>query len=57
MSKPDYSKLTDDEFMRILEGIVSRMKTSELLAIPGILEILKEELNNDVLEWWEQEQE
>lgn len=50
-----YDKLTDDEFTNILEMIVGRMTTAELMAIPGIHEILREELNNEVLEMWEEQ--
>ena len=53
----DYSKMTQDDFQRHLEKVVKGMSTAELLAVPGILEVLSEELNNEVLESWEAEQE
>ncbi len=39
-----------DNFTEILEELASKMSTAELLAIPGIYEILAEELNNEILE-------
>ena len=37
----------DNELIRIVE---EEMKTGELLSIPGIYEILAENLNNEILE-------
>lgn len=37
------------DFDKKLEELVSKMSTAELLATPGIYEILSEELNNEVL--------
>jgi hypothetical protein len=51
----DYSRMTTDDFQRILEEKVALLGTAELLAIPGIHEILSEELNNEILEQWEEE--
>ncbi len=47
------SEMTTDEFDGILEGIVDMMTPAQILSIPGIYEILAEELNNDVLDTWE----
>lgn len=48
----DYSKMTDDEFNGILKEIVDGMSGAEILAIAGVYEVLREELNNEVLERW-----
>mgnify|MGYP005844010907 CR=1 FL=1 len=52
---PDYSKLTQDEFDTYLEEVVGTLTPVQLLAIPGIYEILSEELNNDILALWAQD--
>ena len=54
--KDPYANMTDEDFDRILEDHVAKLNAAALLAIPGIYEILSEELNNSVLEAWEQEQ-
>jgi len=41
--------VTDDIFDGALETMVDGMNGSRLLSIPGIYEILSEELNNDIL--------
>ena len=41
--------ITDEMFNKELDDVVNNLSTSELLAIPGIYEILREELNNEVL--------
>jgi rubrerythrin len=48
-----YEKMTDDEFTKCLEDILSETSTGELLSIPGIYEIVSEHFNNEVLEKWE----
>lgn len=45
----DYSYVTEEMFQQKLEEIVGRMSTDQLLATPGVAEILREELNNEVL--------
>lgn len=50
-----YAGLTGDQFAEILEEIVGNTSASALLGIPGIYDILSEELNNVVLERWEQD--
>ncbi len=50
-----YSAMTHDEFDAILDRLVGRMTTAEIMGYPGVYEILREELNNEILEVWEQE--
>jgi hypothetical protein len=50
--EPDYSKMTDEEFEEILEEKVSRMTASEILSIGEVNSILREHLNNEILETW-----
>ena len=52
----NYSKLTNDEFYKILCEIMDENRNS-LLDVPGAYEIFSEYFNNDVLERWEQRQE
>ena len=47
---PDYSSVTQEEFDEKLEEILGRMSVDQLMAIPGFYEIVREELNNEVLE-------
>ena len=44
--------MTDNEFDGILESIVDGLTAAQILAIPGIYEVLREELNNDILDTW-----
>ena len=44
------SKVTTEQFDAILEEIVGKMSAGALLAIPGVYEVLSEELNNEVLQ-------
>jgi len=46
-------EITQSEFDRLLLDMVDTMNGSTILAIPGVYEIVAEELNNDVLEAWE----
>lgn len=48
-----YQNMTDQDFDTILEQIVSKMSASQILAIGDVNMILREELNNDVLNAWE----
>lgn len=43
------SEITDDLFDGALCSIMSGMATTEILAIPGVYEIMCEELNNEVI--------
>jgi hypothetical protein len=45
----DYDWVTDDMFDGALESIVDGMSAAEILRITGVYEVLREELNNDVL--------
>jgi len=56
-SPEDYSWVTSEMFDNALEALVDEMTVAELLATPGIREILNEELNNAVLERLEGERE
>lgn len=47
-----YKNMTEDDFFDHLEGIIREMSVREVLAIPGIYDVLKEYFNNDVLESW-----
>lgn len=46
----DYSKMTNEEFDEILNELASQ---EDLMSIPGVYEIVREHLNNAVLEEWE----
>lgn len=52
----DYSAITDEQFDLLLADVMDTKYTvpSELLLIPGIYEVVSEELNNDVLAAWEE---
>ena len=53
----DYSKMTQEDFERILIKLVNQSPASYLLDIPGVLELVAEDYNNNILEHWQQEQE
>ena len=55
MSK--YDKMTQGDFTTHLHRVLQDTTAWELLAIPGIYEILSEHFNNDVLDSWREEQE
>ena len=48
----DYSKMTNAEFVEILEGIVKE-EGANILSVPGVYEVLSEFYNNEVLKIWE----
>jgi hypothetical protein len=49
----DYTKMTDDDFDSILESLVKEMTAQEILYnISGCYELIREHLNNDVLDKW-----
>lgn len=52
----DYSKLGNEKFDQLLLEEVKRLSAEEILAVPGVYEIMREEFNNAVLEAWEKEQ-
>lgn len=49
----DYSGMTDEEFDEILVDIVDTAPTSSWFSVDGVYQALAEELNNDVLQEWE----
>lgn len=51
-----YDAMTNEDFDRILEELVSKMTAGEILSYGDVNMILREELNNDVLTAWENEQ-
>ncbi len=53
----DYSTMTKDEFDGRLFSIADALGTDYLLTIPGVYELVAEELNNDILDAWAAEQE
>jgi hypothetical protein len=49
-------KITNEQFDAKLTEILDGMNGAQLLAIPGLYEVVSEELNNDVIEAIEAEQ-
>ena len=47
---PDYDHITDEMFDRELQRLMGEMSADDLLMIPGIYEIMREHLNNDILD-------
>lgn len=56
VKKINYNDLSDNEFDCILLEILQETKASELIRVPGIYEILREEFNNEILTRWENKQ-
>ena len=56
MEDDKYKDMTNEDFNRILKDIVSKLTADQILAYGEVGAILSEELNNDVLTAWEQEQ-
>ena len=52
----DYSKMTQEDFDRILFDILREYNGAQLLNTPGIYEILAEDFNDVVLSYWKDEQ-
>jgi len=52
-----YDKMTNDDFDRILVGILEESHASELISIPGIYEVVSEFYNNEILDRWDEEEE
>lgn len=50
VGKTDYSWVTNELFDEKLTELVDDMTSDELLAVPGVYEVIKEHLNNEVLE-------
>lgn len=51
----DYTQMTNAEFEAILETLVGEMSPGAILSISGVREEIVEELNNDVLDRWAEE--
>ena len=51
----DYTKMTDADFDRLLEKRVSNMTASEILSYGDVNMFFREELNNEILTDWEEE--
>lgn len=54
-NNPDYSKIKQEDFDRILAVLIER-DSHTLLSIAGIYEVVSEHYNNEVLTEWEKEQ-
>ena len=54
-NNPDYSKMKQEDFDRILAVLIER-DSHTLLSIAGIYEVVSEHYNNEVLTEWEKEQ-
>ena len=50
MPDMDYSKVTHDEFAEAVRTVARSMGTDALLDIPGVWEVVSEELNNPALD-------
>ena len=53
----DYSEMTNEDFDRILVELVNQSPAANLLQIPGVYELVAEDFNNMVLDYYSQEQE
>lgn len=51
----DYRDMTTEDFDRHLREVLNSMTPEQILAIPGVYEAVSEELNNEVLDSWDQE--
>lgn len=51
---PDFDKVTTEEFNHALALVLDKMTGEQFLAIPGIYEVVSEELNNETFDLaWE----
>jgi hypothetical protein len=48
-----YDEITQDEFKSLIEDVANEMGIAQVLAIPGVYEIVSEYLNNAALELWD----
>ena len=48
-----YDEITQDEFKSLIEDVANEMDIAQVLAIPGVYEIVSEYLNNAALELWD----
>jgi len=53
----DYNEMTQQDFDEILLSLVGEMYAGDILYMPGVYEIVAEELNNEVLDLWRERQE
>ena len=47
---PDYNKITTEEFDHALSDILDKMTGEQIMAIPGVYEVVSEEFNNEALD-------
>ena len=47
-----YDDMSTEDFDRYLLAALEKMSASSILAIPGVYEAVSEELNNEVLDAW-----
>ena len=52
MVMTDYTNMTDQEFTEVFEELVHSMEIEDILSIGDVNTILREELNNEVLDIW-----
>jgi hypothetical protein len=55
--RPDASDVTQEEFDKALEAILDDASGSELLAIPGLYEVVSEHFNNEAIDLAREEKE
>lgn len=48
----DYSQMTDEEFETFLDDQIQQAGLRYILDLPGVMEIVREEMNNEVLDAW-----
>ena len=53
--KERYAGLDGDAKVAYLETLLGEMMPAEIVNIPGVVEVLLEELNNDILAAWEED--
>lgn len=50
----DYTGVDGERFYDYTRDVLSTYTTEQILAIPGVAAIIQEELNNEILEYWEE---
>jgi len=50
-----YSEMTQADFDKHFDVLLDDLSAAELLSIPGVVELVREHYNNEVLEMWEAE--
>jgi len=49
----DFSKMTSEDFERCLDELLDDSNMyDEILQLPGVMGIVREEMNNDVMNFW-----